>query len=166
MGESILKRLLGGMGRKQEEAATLDNRLRLVTGHGGPAAPTPVTPLSTITADSPLPPVQTADTLEFVIPLPVAPVVEPDKDMLVDIKGFVMSQHAAQEIEGIAKGASDCVDFARSPADEVGYRLTVTLLMKPDPRQIDEAVEAMQAICSQLGGKAEGFALRQQQMAA
>jgi hypothetical protein len=93
-------------------------------------------------------------------------VIEADEELLVDIKGFVMSRHAALEIEGIARGSSDCVEASHTQAEDVGYRLTVTLAMKPDPRRIDEAVEAMQAICSQLGGRAEGFALRQQQIAA
>jgi hypothetical protein len=161
MGENLLKRLLGGFGRNAAETATLDNRLRLVTQGAMPSGSVQLSAALELPPEAPA-----ADTLQFVNPLPVAPAVEADEEMLVDIKGFVMSRHAALEIEGIAKGSSDCVDVSHDKADEVGYRLTVTLAMKPDPRRIDEAVEAMQAICSQLGGRAEGFALRQQQIAA
>jgi len=162
MGESLLKRLLGGFGGKSAEAVVLDNRLRLVT-HG----PAETAESATQAAALELPPdAPAADSLQFVTPLPAAPVIEDGEALLVDIKGFVMSRHAALESEGIARGSSDCVEATHTSAGDVGYKLTVTLAMKPDPRRIDEAVEAMQAICSQLGGRAEGFALRQQQIAA
>jgi len=162
MGEGFLKRLFGGFGQNPAETPViLDNRLRLATQAASSA------PGAAAEASFALPQTPGArDTPEFVTPLPVAAVQGADEEILVDIKGFVMSRHAALEIEGIARGASDCVDVRHDRAEDVGYRLTVTLAMTPDPRRIDEAVEAMQAICSQLGGKAEGFALRQQQAAA
>jgi hypothetical protein len=163
MGESVLKRLLGGFRKEPaNETVIVDSRLRLATQGASDPAEKAVSPvIEPLPQDAPA-----SATPQLVDPLPVAPPVDSDEEMLVDIKGFVMSRHAALEIEGIAKGSSDCVDVRHDRADEVGYRLTVTLAMKPDPRRIDEAVEAMQAICSQLGGKAEGFALRQERNAA
>ena len=163
MGESLLKRLLGGF-RKEPANTTVivDDRLRLATqGAPGCSGETASPVIEPLPQDSPA-----SDAPRFVAPLPVAPRIDNDEEMLVDIKGLVMSRHAALEIEGVARGSSDCVEVVHDKAEELGYRLVVTLAMKPDPRRIDEAVEAMHAICSHLGGKAEGFALRQQQIAA
>ncbi|MFO1090170.1 MAG: hypothetical protein U1E46_11405 [Hyphomicrobiales bacterium] len=163
MAESIVQRLLSRFASKEPEPSAFDTRLRQIAGDAPPAKAEPPTDIITIEE---IPERVEHDTLQFVAPLPQAPVVSEDAEALVEIRGFVMSQLAGLEIGTVSKEASDCVDFAMSKADGVGYHVTVTLRMKPQPQAIEDAVDAMQAICSQLGGKAAGWALKEQRLAA
>jgi hypothetical protein len=148
MGESLIGRLKGVLAKKPATEASVTE----------PPA-----------AELPAPEVPVPDQPAAAAPEPPAPIrpKEPkgDSDQLVAIefRALLPNEAAAREIAEVSRRGSDCANAVASPSgrSDLSWQVLVTLDMIPRPEAIRDNVELVALFSSRLGGRADGWQMRE-----
>jgi hypothetical protein len=164
MGESLIGRLKGVLAKKTAtETPVTDQPALDPPALDQPATATPE-PAADRTAAAPTadPAVVPQDPL---LPSPALSkdAREPDQLVPIEFRALVPNEAAAREIVEVSRRGNDCIAAASSPSgrSDLAWQVLVTLTMIPKPEAIRDNVELVALFSSRLGGRADGWQMRE-----
>jgi Regulator of ribonuclease activity B len=157
MGESLIGRLKGVLAKKTAtETSVGDQPVSEL-----PALDQPVAVAPGPAADQTAP---TAPELGAVSEMiATEPKANPDQLVAIEFRALVPNEAAAREIAEVSRRGSDCAEAESSPSgrSDLSWQVLVTLNMIPKPEAIRDNVELVALFSSRLGGRADGWQMRE-----